>query len=263
MKFALNHWPPWQRALFVLLVPICVLAACEEGAEPDTQPSLTTPAAAHPDSTRIANDSSWPAVAPWAGDTASEPFAGAHTLPPSGAQPSLPTGAQTATPPAAQPAPVSVEPVTPNELAQLAAGLVIPVAGVPRSSLHDTFMEMRGDRLHEAIDILAPRGTPVLSAADGRVLRLFNSRPGGLMVYAADPSERFILLYGHMDGYAEGLRDGMPIKRGQVIGYVGTTGNAREDMPHLHFGILRGEPKVSWSVGVPVNPYPLLRGSSQ
>ncbi|MEX1184877.1 MAG: M23 family metallopeptidase [Gemmatimonadota bacterium] len=146
----------------------------------------------------------------------------------------------------------------PDELAALSAVLDVPVAGVERSQLRDTFTQARGDRTHEALDILAPRGTPVLSATDGRLLRMFDSRPGGLMVYATDASERFILLYGHLDSYAPGLRDGMQLVRGQVIGYVGTTGNAPPDTPHLHFGILRGDPAVSWSEGVAVNPYPLL-----
>jgi peptidoglycan LD-endopeptidase LytH len=147
---------------------------------------------------------------------------------------------------------------TPEQLAELSARLVVPVQGVARSELRDSYDEARGADLHEALDIPAPRGTPVLSASDGRVLRLFDSRPGGLMVYATDASERFILLYGHLDAYAAGLTDGMPLERGQVIGYVGTTGNAPEGTPHLHFGILRGNPSVSWSAGVPVNPYPLL-----
>jgi peptidoglycan LD-endopeptidase LytH len=146
----------------------------------------------------------------------------------------------------------------PQELADLRARLEVPVQGVLRSELHDSYTESRGGRLHEALDIMAPRGTPVLSATDGRLLRLFNSRPGGLMVYATDTSERFILLYGHLDAYAAGLSDGMRLERGQVIGYVGTTGNAPDGAPHLHFGILRGNPNVSWWEGMPVNPYPLL-----
>lgn len=149
------------------------------------------------------------------------------------------------------------------ELAELGATLVVPVAGVARSQLRDNYTEARGDRVHEALDILAARGTPVLSAADGTLLKLFNSRPGGLMVYAMDSSERYILLYGHLDGYADGLTEGMPLARGQVIGYVGTTGNAQEDTPHLHFGILRGQPRISWWEGTPVNPYPLLSGGAR
>jgi murein DD-endopeptidase MepM/ murein hydrolase activator NlpD len=148
--------------------------------------------------------------------------------------------------------------MTPLELANLGATLVIPVPGITRAQLRDTYAEPRGGRVHEALDILAARGTPVLSATDGRLLKLFNSKAGGLMVYATDKSERFILLYGHLDSYAPGLGDGMRLKRGQLIGYVGTTGNAPPGTPHLHFGILRGNPKKSWSKGTPVNPYPLL-----
>jgi peptidoglycan LD-endopeptidase LytH len=151
-------------------------------------------------------------------------------------------------------------PATAQELAELSARLAVPVHGVPRSALRDSYDESRGERQHEALDIHAPHGTPVLAAADGRVLRLFDSTPGGLMVYSTDASGRFILFYGHLAGYADGLRDGMAIRQGQVIGYVGTTGNAAANAPHLHFGILRGDPAASWSSGVPTNPYPLLTG---
>lgn len=161
-------------------------------------------------------------------------------------------------PPPLLPAVPSDSAATPRELAGLGAILDVPVQGVTRSQLSDSYSELRGDHMHEAIDILAERGTPVLSAADGRVLKLFDSKAGGLMVYAADPSGRFILLYGHLDRYADGLTDGASLHRGQVIGYVGTTGNAPPGTPHLHFGILRGDPDVSWARGTPVNPYPLL-----
>jgi peptidoglycan LD-endopeptidase LytH len=144
------------------------------------------------------------------------------------------------------------------DLAELSAALDVPVQGVTRPQLRDTYTEPRTGHVHEAIDIPAPRGTPVLSSTKGRLLKLFNSKPGGLMVYATDASERFILLYGHLDRYADGLTEGMPLERGQLIGYVGTTGNAPPGTPHLHFGILRGQPRVSWSKGTAVNPYPLL-----
>jgi murein DD-endopeptidase MepM/ murein hydrolase activator NlpD len=146
----------------------------------------------------------------------------------------------------------------PFDLAVLGASMTVPVQGVARAQLRDTYTEKRGTRVHEAIDILAARGTPVLSATDGRLLKLFNSKAGGLMVYAADKTGHFILLYGHLDRYAEGMTNGMPLKRGQVIGYVGTSGNAPPGTPHLHFGVLRGQPAVSWSKGDPVNPYLLL-----
>jgi peptidoglycan LD-endopeptidase LytH len=184
-------------------------------------------------------------------DSATEP-ADAAAIPPAAAPPpASPVPGMSAAPGAVPPAA--------DELAALSAALVVPVAGVERWQLQDTYTDARGaGRTHDAIDIVVPRGTPVLSATDGRLLRLFDSKPGGLMVYATDPTERFILLYGHLDSYAPGLRDGMPLRRGQVIGYVGTTGNAPPETPHLHFGILRGDPVVSWFEGVAVNPYPLL-----
>jgi murein DD-endopeptidase MepM/ murein hydrolase activator NlpD len=147
---------------------------------------------------------------------------------------------------------------TPLELAELSARLDVPVQGVTRPQLRDTYAEPRSGHTHEALDIPAARGTPVIAATDGRVLKLFNSKAGGLMVYTTDASERFILLYAHLDRYADGLVDGKRLERGQVIGYVGTTGNAPPGTPHLHFAILRGRPTVAWWRGTPANPYPLL-----
>lgn len=138
--------------------------------------------------------------------------------------------------------------------------LLVPVQGIDASALRDTYAEQRGGggRTHEALDIPAPRGTPVLSATGGRVLKLFDSKAGGKMVYAADSSERFILMYAHLDSYAPGLADGQPLRRGQVIGVVGTTGNAPPSVPHLHFAIARSNDVKVWWKGAPVNPYPIL-----
>jgi murein DD-endopeptidase MepM/ murein hydrolase activator NlpD len=160
----------------------------------------------------------------------------------------------------------SVEPLvapTPADIEALRTELAMPVAGVKPAQLFDSFDEKRGtSRRHEAIDIPAPRGTPVLSAAPGRVMRLFSSKDGGLMIYAADATERFILMYAHLDSYARDLADGATLERGQAIGYVGTTGNAPPDLPHLHFAIARTPNVARWWTGVPVNPYPLLRGGA-
>ena len=146
------------------------------------------------------------------------------------------------------------------DLAVLRRELTVPVAGVAASALHDSYAELRGGtRAHEALDILAPRGTPVLSAANGRVLKLFSSVPGGLMVYATDSTERFILMYGHLDAYAPGLADGQVLRQGQQVGVVGSTGNAAANAPHLHFAIARAGDLKQWWKGAPVNPYPLLR----
>ena len=160
------------------------------------------------------------------------------------------------------PAPVSdsnaVRP-TPAELAQLAGEMIVPVVGVKPDDLLDTFDEPRGTRRHNALDIPAPRGTPVVSATGGKVLRLFPSQAGGLMVYASDPTDRFVLMYGHLDGYAKGIADGMPLARGDTIGFVGTTGNAPPNLPHLHFGVARTSNVARWWTGMPVDPRPLLR----
>jgi len=136
--------------------------------------------------------------------------------------------------------------------------LIVPVAGVARSAMHDTFDEARGLRRHEAIDILAPRGTPVIAADDGVVRKLFTSAAGGLTVYEFDPDQRFCYYYAHLDRYADGLHEGQPLRRGEILGYVGTSGNAPKDTPHLHFALIRLDPDRRWWKGTYVNPYPFL-----
>jgi peptidoglycan LD-endopeptidase LytH len=136
--------------------------------------------------------------------------------------------------------------------------LTVPVVGVTKRSLRDTYHEQRGSRMHEALDIPAPRGTQVVAAGDGRVVKLFHSIAGGLTVYQFDPSERFAYYYAHLDHYAQSLTESMMLKRGDAIGAVGTSGNARDDSPHLHFAIFRLGPEKRWWKGSPVNPFPLL-----
>lgn len=138
-------------------------------------------------------------------------------------------------------------------------GLLIPVAGVKYRDLRDTFTEMRGSRVHNAIDIMAPRGTPVLSVDAGTLLKLHTSRAGGLTAYASDQGGRYVYLYAHLDSYYPGLREGAPLSRGDTIGLVGSTGNASLNAPHLHFGITRNDDMSKWWRGTPINPYPLLR----
>ena len=149
---------------------------------------------------------------------------------------------------------------TSADLAMLSAELIVPLPGVKASELRDTFNETRGGgtRKHEALDIMAPRGTPVLSASAGRVLKLHNSKDGGLMIYAADASDRFVLMYAHLDHYAEGVRDSLPLRQGQIIGYVGSTGNAAENAPHLHFAIAHPRDVKLWWTGAAIDPRPLL-----
>ena len=138
--------------------------------------------------------------------------------------------------------------------------MIVPVAGVGRNAMRDMFNEVRGSRRHEAIDILAPRGTPVIATDDGIVKKLFTSKPGGLTVYQFDPDQRFCYYYAHLDGYAPGLHEGQFLKRGQVLGYVGTTGNAPKDAPYLHFALIRLDRERRWWKGTYVNPYPRLAG---
>jgi murein DD-endopeptidase MepM/ murein hydrolase activator NlpD len=139
--------------------------------------------------------------------------------------------------------------------------LEVPVQGVTRSQLRDTFDEGRagGLRKHEALDIMAARGTPVRAVEDGRVAKLFKSVAGGLTIYLFDPGEMFTYYYAHLDRYADGLEEGQNVRRGEVIGYVGSTGNAAEDAPHLHFAIFQLHADRKWWEGTPINPYPVFR----
>jgi peptidoglycan LD-endopeptidase LytH len=139
-----------------------------------------------------------------------------------------------------------------------AASIVVPVLGIRASELHDSYEQPRGGgRTHRAIDIRAPKGTPVVAAVDGTVRKLFTSRAGGLTIYQFDVSEERVYYYAHLDRYADGVREGLFVKQGTVIGYVGTSGNAM-DTPHLHFAIEVLPPTKEWWKGTPVNPYPVL-----
>jgi murein DD-endopeptidase MepM/ murein hydrolase activator NlpD len=137
--------------------------------------------------------------------------------------------------------------------------LRVPVDGVDRDDLRDTFSDARGARAHEAIDIMAPRGTPVRAVEDGRVAKLFTSAAGGTTIYMFDPTETYCYYYAHLDRYAAGLREGQAVERGDVIGYVGSTGNASPNAPHLHFAIFRMTSEKQWWKGEPINPYPVLK----
>ena len=142
--------------------------------------------------------------------------------------------------------------------------LGMPVQRMKISDMRDTFNESRGNqRRHEATDILAPRGTPVLAVEDGTIVKLFWSVPGGRTIYQFDPSKQYCYYYAHLDGYAAHLAEGIPVRRGDVIGFVGTTGNAPPGTPHLHFGITKTGPDKKWWGGTPIDPYPLLRTSAE
>ena len=161
-------------------------------------------------------------------------------------------------PPTAMAAPPPAVSGLPDDLRQ--RNLTLPVQGIKREQLQDTFNDMRGSsRRHEALDVLAPRNTPILAVEDGTIAKLFVSDAGGLTIYQFDPSSSYAYYYAHLERYADGLKEGVPIKRGQVIGYVGTTGNAPRDTPHLHFAIFKlGEDKKWWQ-GTPIDPYSVLK----
>lgn len=146
--------------------------------------------------------------------------------------------------------------------AQEGRDLIIPVAGVGAAELVDTFTQARagGARVHDAIDIMAPDGTPIVAAAPGTVEKLFLSKPGGKTIYVRSPDRRTIYYYAHLKDYAPGLAEGDNVARGERIGSVGSTGNAGAAGPHLHFAILRTAPEAKWwEPATAVNPYPLLR----
>ncbi|WP_347304014.1 M23 family metallopeptidase [Croceibacterium sp. TMG7-5b_MA50] len=145
-------------------------------------------------------------------------------------------------------------------------GWVIPVQGVVATDLSDTFTDPRGEegeeeRTHQALDIMAPAGTPVQAAAAGRVEKLFTSRAGGLTIYIRSADGRMLHYYAHLQSYAPGLAEGQQVQAGQVVGTVGATGNADAAAPHLHFAVLRTTPDSEWwEPARAINPYPLLGG---
>ncbi len=163
------------------------------------------------------------------------------------------------TPPAAAlAAPAAAVSAAPGDLRE--RNLTLPVQGIKREQLTDTFNDMRGtSRRHEGMDVLSPRNTPILAVEDGTIAKLFLSDAGGITLYQFDPSSQYAYYYAHLERYADGLKEGDVVKRGQVLGYVGTTGNAPRDTPHLHFAIFKlGEDKKWWQ-GTPIDPYSVLK----
>lgn len=137
-----------------------------------------------------------------------------------------------------------------------------PIPGLKKTDISDMFGDHRGEeRQHEALDIMAPKRTPVLAVDDGVIKKLFTSTQGGLTIYHFDPSERYSYYYAHLDGYAPGLVEGKQVRRGELIGYVGVTGNSDPNGPHLHFAVNELDETKSWWKGAPLNPYPLLISS--
>jgi murein DD-endopeptidase MepM/ murein hydrolase activator NlpD len=155
--------------------------------------------------------------------------------------------------------PVSAALASAPAAAAPAGKLMVPVDGIAYSQLSDNYDQPRGsERHHEALDIMAPKGTKVFATADGKVAKLFTSKPGGLTVYQFDPTEKYAYYYAHLDRYADGLKEGQDLKRGELVGYVGVTGNSDPNAPHLHFAVFELTPEKQWWKGTPVNPYPML-----
>lgn len=149
-------------------------------------------------------------------------------------------------------------PPSPDDLKRRA--LAMPVEGIRPEQLVDSFSDKRsGTRIHEALDILAPKNTPVKAVEDGTIARLFYSKAGGTTIYQFDPTEQFCYYYAHLERYADGLQEGAKVRKGQVLGYVGTSGNAPKDAPHLHFAVFRLTASKHWWEGTPIDPYPALR----
>jgi peptidoglycan LD-endopeptidase LytH len=142
---------------------------------------------------------------------------------------------------------------------QPATRLRLPIDGLSIESLKGGFSELRGSRPHEAADIVVPRGTPIHAVQDGTIAKLFFSKAGGTTIYQFDPDGRLCFYYAHLERYADGLHDGQEISQGEVIGYVGTSGNAAPDTPHLHFGIFELNADRKWWQGRPLDPYLVFR----
>jgi murein DD-endopeptidase MepM/ murein hydrolase activator NlpD len=193
------------------------------------------------------------------------PFASPPAVPVviSSPPPQLPSPSRSAAraPIPAAPLPALDPEEAPDIVALRERNLLIPVLGVDRSALVPSFSDARGGggRTHEALDILAPRGTPVVAVEPGTIVRLFRSKPGGTTIYQFGANGAYCYYYAHLDRYAEGLTEGQTVERGQIIGYVGTTGNAPPNTPHLHFAITRLGPEKHWWEGEAIDPYLVLR----
>ena len=151
---------------------------------------------------------------------------------------------------------LSDEPAAPR-IEFAGARLQFPVPKVPSGAMADSFDARRGQRAHHAVDIFAPRHSPVVAVDDGRVARLLQSGAGGISVYQFDSSERYCYFYAHLESYAGGLAEGQEVKRGQLLGYVGSTGNASRSSPHLHFAISLVPAPKQWWGGSPIDPFPI------
>ena len=173
-------------------------------------------------------------------------------------EPAVVTASGAVTPGVAQDSPLTLA-LSPPSGERGLNNVIVPVSGITTADLRDNYLQLRGGgtRTHGAIDIMAPRGTPVIAAVDGTIKKLFNSAAGGLTIYQFDEAEENVYYYAHLDRYELTIAEGLFVKQGTVIGYVGTTGNAAPDAPHLHFAIEVLPPTKEWWKGTPNNPSPV------
>lgn len=224
---------------------IFVFMFCPQLLAADTPAALTPPQQSATPTANANDASAADASHPWLSPAMILPIKATKS-------PSPPSTATTAVPP------VIVAPTSAKSPSLL---LLIPVVGIKASQLTDTYTDARSNgRIHDGIDIMAPSGTKVIAAGDGTVVKLFYSNQGGLTVYEFDPTEKFIYYYAHLDSYAPGLVEGKQLRRGDPIGLVGSSGNASEAAPHLHFEVSVLGPEKLWWKSTAINPYPLLRG---
>lgn len=183
-----------------------------------------------------------------------------HLAPAQGALPPPPNPALLAAAPETKAMPTDANLRTSPAAPPSGPSIALPLPNLKRGDLQNTFDDTRGGGTkHEAIDIIAPRGTPVLAVDEGNVVKLFTSKKGGLTVYQYDDSRTYCYYYAHLDRYAEGLKEGMLLRRGDKVGYAGSTGDAQPNNPHLHFAILQlGPDKHWWEHTTAIDPYPIL-----
>jgi peptidoglycan LD-endopeptidase LytH len=173
-------------------------------------------------------------------------------------EPETPVATSGGSSPAAPRAPIGEVPAGGNAIAELnLRRLQLPIDDADVDAMEGSFAERRGGgaRGHEAVDILAPRHTPVRAVEDGTIAKLFVSKGGGITIYQFDPTGRFCYYYAHLERYARGLHEGQRVWRGEVVGYVGTTGNAPPNTPHLHFAVFQLTDEKRWWEGRPLDPY--------
>ncbi len=171
----------------------------------------------------------------------------------------IPTQVSPSPSPSLRPSPTPSAPAPPSAVS-VSSSFIIPVVGIQAQQLHDTFNDARSEgRVHEAIDIIAPQETRVVAAADGKIVKLFTSEKGGITIYQLSSDQTLVLYYAHLARYAEGITEQQQVRQGDLLGYVGDTGNAQPGNYHLHFAVWQiADPKHFWN-GSNLNPYDLLR----